>query len=60
MSPALDFCGIVCCYILNVVDANVDANLFYFDVSDDLSLQWSPLINPSYSYATGVSLKLKF
>ena len=56
----LSVIGFALIYILNVVDANVDANLFYFDVSDDLSLQWSPIINPSYSYATGVSLKLKF
>ena len=56
----LSVIGFALIYILNVVDANVDANLFYFDVSDDLSLQWSPIINPSYSYATGVSLKFKF
>ena len=29
-------------YALNIVDAVVDAHLFYFDVSDDLSLQFRP------------------
>lgn len=31
-------------YILNVVDASVDAHLFTFDVSDDLSLNFQPSI----------------
>ncbi len=50
-------------YTLNFIDAMVDAHLYYFDVSDDLSLQWSPMvlpnpINTSPSY--GVSLVLSF
>lgn len=32
--------GIV--YVLNILDAHVDAHLYYFDVSDDLSLKISP------------------
>lgn len=32
-------------YILNIIDANVDAHLFYFNVSDDLSLRIAPSIN---------------
>jgi len=31
------FAGLI--YVLNIVDASVDAHLFYFDVSDDLSLR---------------------
>jgi hypothetical protein len=42
-------------YALNVVDANVDAHLFDFDVSDDLSLHLSPGIFPG-TRAAGVSL----
>lgn len=34
-------------YILNIIDANVDAHLFYFDVSDDLSLQLDPVVGYS-------------
>lgn len=29
-------------YVLQIVDANVDAHLMEFDVSDDLSLRWEP------------------
>jgi len=50
-------------YTLNFIDAMVDAHLYYFDVSDDLSLQWSPMvlpnpINTSPSY--GVTLVMNF
>lgn len=50
-------------YTLNFIDAMVDAHLYYFDVSDDLSFHWSPMvlpnpINTSPSY--GVSLVLCF
>lgn len=34
--------GILAFYILNVVDANVDAHLFTFDVSDNLTLNLQP------------------
>jgi len=32
-------------YVLNVLDANVDANLFDYDISDDLSLKWEPILH---------------
>ena len=32
-------------YVLNIVDANVDAHLFDFDVGDDLSLNIRPKID---------------
>ena len=52
--------GIV--YLLNIVDASVDAHLFTFDVSEDLSLNWQPnstigIDNHTY---TGVKLSLTF
>lgn len=56
--------GIV--YLLNILDASVDAHLFDFDVSEDLSLNLQPGIVPIYygnSYkgvATGISLRVKF
>ncbi len=50
-------------YGLQVLDAYVDAHLFYFDVSDDLSLNWQPsLIRNQYarSNAFGVGITLSF
>lgn len=48
-------------YILNIVDANVDAHLMQFNVNDNLSL--SPEFNQNeidYKYSTGVKLTLNF
>ena len=42
-----DLC-IICCvglYLLAMVDAYVDASLAHFDISPDLSIQWSPAVN---------------
>lgn len=50
-------------YTLNIIDAMVDAHLFYFDVSDDLSLRFSPAMLPSYASARpsyGVGLNIRF
>lgn len=55
--------GIVIIYILNIVDANVDAHLKTFDVSDDLSFRIEPWQSSYYigngvRTAAGLSLKL--
>lgn len=52
--------GIV--YILNIVDASVDAHLFTFDVSEDLSLNWQPIktIGLNNQQYTGVKFSLTF
>jgi Family of unknown function (DUF5683) len=49
-------------YVLNVLDAYVDAELFYFDVSDNLSLISTPFIMTSRQGNTigGISLTLSF
>lgn len=49
-------------YLLNIIDANVDAHLKTFDVSDDLSFQLNPYSNLDYTnkLQAGLSLKLKF
>jgi hypothetical protein len=49
-------------YVLNIVDALVDAHLFSFDVSDDLSLNWQPFYryNVNTSNTAGLSLRLTF
>ncbi|MCH7412353.1 DUF5683 domain-containing protein [Belliella sp. R4-6] len=49
-------------YILNIVDAQVDAHLSGFDISDDISLICEPSYESLYAGGglVGVSLKLKF
>lgn len=36
--------GAILVYALNIIDASVDAHLFEFDVSDDLSLRFEPFV----------------
>ena len=48
-------------YILNIVDASVDAHLFDFDVSEDLSLYTTPkLIQIQSGYQPTLSLQMNF
>ena len=50
-------------YFLNIIDAAVDAHLFYFDISDALSLSVQPFICPninSPSLNKGVSFAIQF
>lgn len=52
-------------YLINIIDANVDAHLKTFDVSDDLSIYIEPWqstykTGSGYRTATGLSIKLKF
>ncbi len=58
----LSVIGAAALYLLNIVDANVDAHLFTFDVSEDLSFHLRPaLINTAYvnQYSAGLSLTIK-
>jgi hypothetical protein len=55
--------GSLAFYVLNIVDATVDAHLFTFDVSEDLSINIQPEINYCRITAQsipGLSLRLKF
>jgi len=48
-------------YALNIIDAQVDAHLSGFDISDDLSLKFEPVMEPLMaSHIIGLSVKLKF
>lgn len=58
-------------YCLNILDAYVDAHLYYFDISDNLSMHVSPQINtnyqkisfnhqrPTFNYGFGLTLNFK-
>jgi hypothetical protein len=57
--------GLAAIYVLNIVDANVDAHLKTFDVSDDLSIHvdpWQDIYHDGNGIRTagGFSVKLKF
>ena len=48
-------------YLLNVVEAHVDAHLQTFDIGDDLTLNINPtILQIPFSYQVGISLNLKF
>lgn len=49
-------------YLLNIVDAHVDAHLIEFDVNKDLSVQINPSIqsNPNSKLSTGLTFSVKF
>ena len=53
-------------YIIQVIDANVDAHFFYYDVGDDLTLRVEPQFNTinefnlGYRNNIGLTLKLNF
>lgn len=52
----------VAVYVLTIIDAYVDAQLFDFDVTPDLSMQVSPLIHrdPMMQHYAGVHLAISF
>lgn len=63
----LSYISLVAVYVLQVVDANVDAHLYDFDVSEDLSLRMEPWSGgrasgslPSRSLSNGLTLSLRF
>lgn len=50
-------------YVLNIIDAAVDAHLYYFDISDDLTFHIRPYAQPSFLAApahVGVSFSLRW
>lgn len=56
----LSYISIVVIYALNIIDANVDAHLFYFDVSEDISLNIQPYVSPFRGQSAGLTLSLNF
>ncbi|MCH2216220.1 MAG: DUF5683 domain-containing protein [Flavobacteriales bacterium] len=55
----LSYIAIGAIYVLNIIDANVDAHLFYFDVGEDLSMNIQPFVTTTRQPITGVTLSLK-
>jgi hypothetical protein len=45
-------------YLLNVVDAGVEAHFVHFDVGDDLSLSFQPVLLQSFT--PGIGMRLNF
>ncbi len=53
--------GIVAFYGLNIIDASVDAHLFDFDISEDLSMNWQPSVHTfEKQLVYGVSCNFNF
>ena len=48
-------------YILNIIDADVDAHLYHFDVNDNLTMNIDPIFVPSQNHSfAGLSFSLTF
>jgi hypothetical protein len=59
----LSVIGFAALYAINIIDASVDAHLFSFNVSDDLSFNIRPTLIKTANvnhYANGLSLNIKF
>ena len=57
----LSYIGLAVIYVLNLVDASVDAHFKTFDVSDDLSLHIEPYMRPTTTTSgMGMSVRLVF
>ena len=55
--------GCAALYVLNIIDASVDAHLFNFDVSDDLSMRIVPSVCPVYgsnTFRNALTVQLQF
>jgi hypothetical protein len=58
----LNALGIAAIYFLNIVDAMIDANFFYYDVSDNLTMHVQPAVfnNPGATSSLGLQINLLF
>jgi hypothetical protein len=57
----LSIIGIVLVYGLSIVDAYVDAQLFDFNISPDLTLNFQPQVfNPTNTANVGLGLQCRF
>ncbi len=57
----ISYAGIVAVYLVQIIDATVDAHFKYFDISDDLSLNIEPVVLPNKTDNSNImGLQLKF
>ena len=56
----LCYVGLAVAYVLNLIDASVDAHFKTFDVSDDLSMHFEPTISPMGGGFNSVGMQLRF
>lgn len=65
----LCYIGTIVLYIVNIIDASVDANFYDYDISDDLSLRVEPVIvkpksitfaSTRYNYPIGIKCTIRF
>lgn len=56
----LSYIGLGLVYVLNLVDASVDAHFKTFDVSNDLSMHFEPTVKPLYGGYSSVGLQVRF
>ena len=58
----LNVISLAAVYLLNIVDATVDAHLFDYEINDDLSLNVQPTVKKSVDYQNsyGLALRISF
>lgn len=58
----LDVLGVAAIYLLNIIDAMVDAHFFYYDVSDSLTMKVEPAVieNRGMTAAIGFRINIGF
>ncbi|MFY8136682.1 MAG: DUF5683 domain-containing protein [Flavobacteriales bacterium] len=56
----VSYMALVGVYVLQIIDANVDAHLFYYDISPDIHLSLHPSLMPAGSIKPGFGLALTF
>ena len=56
----LTLIGIGSLYIINIIEAYVDAHMFSFDISDDLSVSYKPYMYYTHSLQTGFRFSIAF
>jgi hypothetical protein len=58
----LSYVGLAAIYVLNIIDASVDAHLFTFDVSDNLSMNIQPAFIPGHKTrpVSGFTFSVRF